>query len=197
MLQSWYSFTYNFWFIAVVGGASRSRSAGAVLDEIERRVAQGHREVVLTGINLGCFRDRAAGYDLPRLVREVGRTPGLERLRLSSIEINHVNDALVAALRETPTATKHLHVPLQSGDDDVLRAMGRRYTTATYLRRLEPLAGEFNLTSDVIVGFPAEDDAAFENTLRTAERVGLTKIHVFPYSPRPGTATAASDAVPP
>ena len=74
--------------------------------EIRRRVEQGHREVVLTGINLGCFRDRAAGYDLPRLVREAGATPGLERLRLSSIEINHVDDALVAALRETPTVAQ-------------------------------------------------------------------------------------------
>ena len=75
--------------------------------------------------------------------------------------------------------------------------MRRRYTTATYLRRLEPLADEFNLTSDVIVGFPAEDEAAFERTLRTVERAGLTKVHVFPYSPRPGTATAADDPVPP
>ena len=78
---------------------------------------------------------------LPRLVREAGATPGVERLRLSSIEINHVDDELVAALRETPAVARHLHVPLQSGDDGVLRAMGRRYTVATYLRRLEPLAG--------------------------------------------------------
>jgi threonylcarbamoyladenosine tRNA methylthiotransferase MtaB len=153
--------------------------------------------VVLTGINLGCFRDRAAGFDLPRLVREAGATPGLERLRLSSIEINHVDASLVAALRETPTATRHLHVPLQSGDDRVLAAMRRRYSTATYLRRLEPLAGEFNLTTDVIVGFPAEDDAAFDATLRTVERAGLTKVHVFPYSPRPGTVTEAADPVAP
>jgi threonylcarbamoyladenosine tRNA methylthiotransferase MtaB len=168
-----------------------------VLDEIRRRVAQGHREVVLTGINLGCYRDRSAGYDLPRLVREAGETPGLERLRLSSIEINHVNDRLIRALRETPAASRHLHVPLQSGDDGVLRAMGRRYTVATYLRRLAPLREDFNLTSDAIVGFPTEDEGAFENTLRTARDAGLTKIHVFPYSPRPGTLTAADDAVPP
>ena len=102
-IQDGCSFSCNFCVIPLVRGASRSRSADAVLGEIRRRVAQGHREVVLTGINLGCFRDRAAGYDLPRLVREAGATPGLERLRLSSIEINHVNDALVAALRETPT----------------------------------------------------------------------------------------------
>jgi len=194
-IQDGCSFSCNFCVIPLVRGGSRSRSADAVLAEIRRRVAQGHREVVLTGINLGCFRDRAAGYDLPRLVREAGATPGLDRLRLSSIEINHVNDELVAALRETPTVGPHLHVPLQSGDDGVLRAMRRRYTVDTYLRRLEPLAGEFNLTSDVIVGFPAEDDAAFEQTLRTVERAGITKVHVFPYSPRPGTVTAADDPV--
>jgi threonylcarbamoyladenosine tRNA methylthiotransferase MtaB len=196
-IQDGCSFSCNFCVIPLVRGASRSRSAEAVLAEIRRRVAQGHPEVVLTGINLGCFRDRAAGYDLPRLVREAGATPGLERLRLSSIEINHVSDALLAALRETPTASKHLHVPLQSGDDRVLKAMRRRYSVSTYLRRLEPVAGEFNLTSDVIVGFPAEDDAAFDTTLRTVERAGITKVHVFPYSPRPGTVTAAADPVPP
>jgi threonylcarbamoyladenosine tRNA methylthiotransferase MtaB len=196
-IQDGCSFSCNFCVIPLVRGSSRSRSAAAVLGEIERRVAHGHREVVLTGINLGCFRDRAAGYDLPRLVRDAGATPGLERLRLSSIEINHVNDALVAALRETPTASRHLHVPLQSGDDGVLRAMRRRYDIDTYLRRLEPLAEDFNLTSDVIVGFPSEDDAAFERTLHTVERAGLTKVHVFPYSPRPGTATAGNDPVAP
>jgi threonylcarbamoyladenosine tRNA methylthiotransferase MtaB len=194
-VQDGCSFSCNFCVIPLVRGASRSRSAEAVLGEIRRRVAQGHREVVLTGINLGCYRDRAAGYDLPRLVREAGTL--VERLRLSSIEINHVNDELIRALRETPTVAKHLHVPLQSGDDGVLRAMGRRYTVATYLRRLAPLQDEFNLTSDVIVGFPTEDERAFANTLATAHAAGLTKIHVFPYSPRPGTKTSGLDAVPP
>jgi threonylcarbamoyladenosine tRNA methylthiotransferase MtaB len=196
-IQDGCSFSCNFCVIPLVRGASRSRRAEAVLAEIRRRVAQGHREVVLTGINLGCFRDRDAGYGLARLVREAGAVEGLARLRLSSIEINHVNDELVAALRDTPTVARHLHVPLQSGDDAVLRAMGRRYTTATYLRKLAPLADDFNLTSDVIVGFPAEDEAAFANTLRTVERAGLAGVHVFPYSPRPGTVTAADDAVGP
>jgi threonylcarbamoyladenosine tRNA methylthiotransferase MtaB len=159
-------------------------------------VAQGHPEVVLTGVNLGCFRDRESGYTLARLIREAGAVPGLRRLRLSSIEINHVGDDLIAAMRETPTVARHLHVPLQSGDDAVLRAMGRRYSVETYLRKLAPLE-DFNLTSDAIVGFPAEDNAAFEQTLETARRARLTKVHVFPYSPRPGTATAAADTVPP
>jgi threonylcarbamoyladenosine tRNA methylthiotransferase MtaB len=196
-IQDGCSFSCNFCVIPLVRGASRSRAADAVLREIRKRVEQGHREVVLTGINLGCFRDRGGGHTLASLVRAAGATPGLARLRLSSIEINHVDARLVAALRETPTVSKHLHVPLQSGDDGVLTAMRRRYTVATYLRRLEPLAAEFNLTSDVIVGFPTEDDAAFENTLRTVECAGLTKVHVFPYSPRPGTVTAGDDRVPP
>jgi len=194
-VQDGCSFSCSFCVIPLVRGASRSRPAEAVLAEIRRRVGQGHREVVLTGINLGCYRDRSSGYSLTRLVREAGAVEGLARLRLSSIEINHVNDELVAALRETPAVSRHLHVPLQSGDDGVLRAMGRRYTGTAYLRRIEPLS-DFNLTTDVIVGFPGEDEEAFRHTLRLVERARITKVHVFPYSPRPGTATAARDSVP-
>jgi threonylcarbamoyladenosine tRNA methylthiotransferase MtaB len=195
-VQDGCSFSCNFCVIPLVRGPSRSRRAGAVLAEIGKRVRQGHREIVLTGINLGCYRDREAGYALARLVREAGRVPGLERLRLSSIEINHVSGELVAALRETRVVAKHLHVPLQSGDDGILRAMGRRYTAQTYLRRLEPFA-DFNLTTDVIVGFPGEDEMAFRRTLDVVARAGITKVHVFPYSPRPGTVTAEADTVPP
>jgi threonylcarbamoyladenosine tRNA methylthiotransferase MtaB len=195
-VQDGCSFSCNFCVVPLVRGRSRSRRAAAVLGEIRRRVDQGHREVVLTGINLGCYRDREAGYTLARLLREAGAIPGLARLRLSSIEVNHVSDELVAALRETPTLARHLHVPLQSGDDHVLRAMARRYTSSTYLRRLEGLA-DFNLTTDVIVGFPAEDELAFRRTLRLVREAGITKVHVFPYSPRPGTRTAAEDPVSP
>jgi threonylcarbamoyladenosine tRNA methylthiotransferase MtaB len=193
-VQDGCSFSCNFCVIPFVRGASRSRRANAVVAEVGRRVAQGHREIVLTGINLGCYRDREAGYDLPRLIREVGAMPGLARLRLSSIEVNHLTEPLVAALCETPTVSRHLHVPLQSGDDAILRAMARRYDVATYLRRVA-LAEGFNLTTDVIVGFPGEDDRAFEQTLRVVEAAGATKVHVFPYSPRPGTVTAGEDTV--
>jgi threonylcarbamoyladenosine tRNA methylthiotransferase MtaB len=195
-IQDGCSFSCNFCVIPLVRGASRSRSAEAILREVERRVAQGHREIVLTGINLGCYRDRAAGFKLPRLVREVGAVAGLARLRLSSIEVNHVDNELVTALRETSTVSRHLHVPLQSGDDGVLRDMARRYTSSTYLRRLEPLA-DFNLTTDAIVGFPTETEEAFQRTLDVVDAAGVTKVHVFPYSPRPGTHTATSDPMPP
>jgi threonylcarbamoyladenosine tRNA methylthiotransferase MtaB len=194
-VQDGCSFSCSFCVIPLVRGASRSRAADAVLAEVRRRVAQGHKEVVLTGINLGCYRDRAAGYKLPRLVREVGAVPGLARLRLSSIEVNHLDEELAAALRETPAVAKHLHVPLQSGCDEVLRAMGRRYQATTFLRRLA-LVPDFNVTTDVIVGFPAEDESAFRRTLSVVADGGITKVHVFPYSPRPGTRTAGDDAVP-
>jgi threonylcarbamoyladenosine tRNA methylthiotransferase MtaB len=194
-IQDGCSFSCRFCVIPLVRGATRSRSAAAVLAEVARRAAQGHREIVLTGVNLGCFRDRAAGYTLPRLVREAGEIAGVDRLRLSSIEVNHLTDELVAALRETAVVSHHLHVPLQSGDDRVLAAMGRRYTVEGYLAKLAPLS-DFNLTSDVIVGFPEEDDDAFERTLETFAAARLTKVHVFPYSPRPGTATAERDPVP-
>jgi threonylcarbamoyladenosine tRNA methylthiotransferase MtaB len=194
-VQDGCSFSCRFCVVPLVRGPSRSRRAEAVLGEIRRRVEQGHREVVLTGINLGCYRDREAGYRLGRLVREAGATPGLDRLRLSSIEVNHVDAELVDALRETATVSAHLHVPLQSGDDVILRAMGRRYSSETYLRRVAPLT-DFNLTTDVIVGFPGEDEAAFRRTLDVVAQTGITKVHVFPYSPRPGTETAAEDTVP-
>ena len=194
-VQDGCSFSCSFCVIPQVRGESRSRPVGAVLAEVGRRVAQGHREIVLTGINLGCYRDRAAGCDLPRLVREVGNTPGLDRLRLSSIEVNHLSGTLLSALRETSAVSRHLHVPLQSGDDRVLRAMRRRYDAATYLRRVARAEG-FNLTTDVIVGFPAEDERAFGNTLDVVAEAGITKVHVFPYSPRPGTLTAAADPIP-
>ncbi|HEX6490200.1 MAG TPA: MiaB/RimO family radical SAM methylthiotransferase [Gaiellaceae bacterium] len=193
-VQDGCSFSCSFCVVPLVRGHSRSRPAEAVLSEIRRRVAQGHREVVLTGINLGCYRDREAGYTLPRLVRAAGELPGLVRLRLSSIEVNHVNAELVSALRETPTLARHLHVPLQSGDDRVLRAMARRYTSDTFLRKLEGLE-DFNLTTDVIVGFPGEDGRAFRRTLEVVRRARATKLHVFPYSPRPGTRTEAEDTV--
>jgi threonylcarbamoyladenosine tRNA methylthiotransferase MtaB len=195
-IQDGCSFSCAFCVIPLVRGATRSRSAEAVLGEIRRRAAQGHREVVLTGVNLGCFRDRAAGLTLAGLIREAGAIDGLERLRLSSIEVNHVTSDLIDAMRETPVVSRHLHVPLQSGDDDVLRAMGRRYTTGQYRSRLERL-DDFNLTTDVIVGFPTEDDRAFANTLAAVAGAGITRVHVFPYSPRPGTRTAAHDPVSP
>lgn len=190
----------SFCIIPTTRGPAESRGREAILRDARRRLAEGHPELVLTGINIGVFAG-PGGSDLADLVREVGELPGLVRLRVSSIEPATVGDRLLAAMRETPTVAPHLHIPLQSGDDRVLAAMGRRYRSAGYrdacARAREALPG-LNLTTDAIVGFPGEDDAAFAATLAVVEEIGMGKVHVFPYSPRPGTRAAAlADQVPP
>ena len=180
--------------IPTVRGAARSRPASGVLQEVEHRVAQGQREMVMTGISVGDYRDPERGLDLGELLVQAARVPGVERVRLSSVEVIHVRDSLIAALREEPKVCPHLHVPLQSGDDAVLAAMGRHYTASEYLdaiRALRSAVPGVNLTTDVIVGFPTEDGAAFQNTLDLVEIAGISRVHTFPYSSRPGTAAEA------
>jgi threonylcarbamoyladenosine tRNA methylthiotransferase MtaB len=185
--------TCAYCIIPTVRGKARSRPAGAVLDEVRRRVEQGQPEMVMTGISVGDYRDPEGGLELGELMAEAARVPGVDRVRLSSVEVIHVKDSLLAALRDEPKVCPHLHVPLQSGDDDVLRAMGRHYDSAQYLdaiERLREAVPHVNVTADVIVGFPTEDEAAFERTLRFVERAGITRVHAFSYSPRPGTVAA-------
>jgi threonylcarbamoyladenosine tRNA methylthiotransferase MtaB len=198
-VQDGCSFACTYCVIPQVRGASRSRTAGAVLAEVGRRAVQGHREVVLTGINLGCFRDRAAGMRLADLLVAVADVPGIERVRLSSIEVNHLTDALLDALSH-PRVAVHLHVPMQSGDDGVLRSMRRHYSAETFLarmRRARARVAGVNLTTDAIVGHPAETEPAFAATLATVAEAGFTKVHVFPYSPRPGTTDGDRPGVAP
>ncbi len=177
--------------IPTVRGAARSRPAAAVLDEVRARVAQGQPEVVMTGISVGDYRDPREGLELGELMARAARVEGVERVRLSSVEVIHVRDSLIQALREEPKVCPHLHVPMQSGDDGVLRAMGRHYTASEYLEAIESLRGAVpgvNLTTDIIVGFPNEDEAAFERTLGLVRAAGISRVHAFSYSPRPGTA---------
>jgi threonylcarbamoyladenosine tRNA methylthiotransferase MtaB len=187
--------------IPTVRGSARSRPAQAVLEEARRRVEQGQPEMVLTGISVGDYRDPVSGLELGDLMCEIARVPGVERVRLSSVEVIHVKDSLVRALTEEPKVCPHLHIPLQSGDDDVLRAMGRHYTAAEYLDHVAALrrpVPAVNVTTDVIVGFPTEDGRAFERTLQAVDAAGITRVHTFSYSPRPGTvAERLGDRVPP
>ena len=197
-VQDGCTFGCAFCVIPRVRGASRSRPLRAVLDEGRRRIAQGHRELVVTGVNLGLYRDPDARARLAGVLIGLAELDGVARIRLSSIEVNHLSRELCEALAH-PRVCPHLHVPLQSGDDDVLRAMRRRYDTAAYARRIESVREHvpgLNLTGDVIVGFPAEDGPAFERTVATVAELGFSRLHVFPYSPRPGTRTAGDDPVP-
>jgi threonylcarbamoyladenosine tRNA methylthiotransferase MtaB len=187
--------------IPSVRGGARSRPASGVLAEVRRRVAEGQPEMVMTGISVGDYRDPEQGLELGELMIEVARVPGVERVRLSSVEVIHVKASLLRALATEPKVCPHLHVPMQSGDDDVLRAMGRHYSSAEYLdhiARLHAEAPQVNVTTDVIVGFPTEDPAAFERTLAVIDAAGISRVHAFSYSPRPGTAAEAlGDRVPP
>jgi threonylcarbamoyladenosine tRNA methylthiotransferase MtaB len=157
--------------------------------------------MVMTGISVGDYRDPERGLELGELMEEVARVGGVERVRLSSVEVIHVRDSLVRALGREPKVCPHLHIPMQSGDDAVLEAMGRHYDSAEYLAAVAALrraVPHVNVTTDVIVGFPAEDDAAFQRTLHAVDAAGITRVHTFSYSPRPGTVAAdLGDQVPP
>ena len=186
--------------IPTVRGAARSRPAAAVLAEVARRVSAGQAEMVMTGISVGDYRDPERGLELGDLMMAVARVPGVQRVRLSSVEVIHVKDSLLTALAGEPKVCPHLHVPMQSGDDDVLRAMGRHYSAAEYLEhiaRLRAAVPGVNVTTDVIVGFPTEDEVAFTRTLDAVDAAGISRVHAFSYSPRPGTAAAElGDRVP-
>jgi threonylcarbamoyladenosine tRNA methylthiotransferase MtaB len=186
--------------IPTVRGSARSRPASAVLAEVRERVAQGQPEIVVTGISVGDYRDPEQGRELGELMVAIAAVPGVQRVRLSSVEVIHVKESLLHALAQEPKICPHLHIPMQSGDDDVLRDMGRHYASAEYLahvRALRARVPDVNVTTDVIVGFPTEDDKAFERTLGAIDAAGISRAHVFPYSPRPGTVAAAlGDRVP-
>ena len=176
-------------------GNSRSVPMGAVVAQIRRLVENGYREVVLTGVDITSY-----GADLPgrpslgRLVRSILRTvPDLERLRLSSIDSIEADDALVAALAEEERLMPHLHLSLQHGDDLILKRMKRRHLRADALRFVETvrrLRPDVVFGADLIAGFPTEDEAMFARSLSIVEEAGLTFLHVFPFSPRPGTPAA-------
>ncbi|HLJ04192.1 MAG TPA: MiaB/RimO family radical SAM methylthiotransferase [Solirubrobacteraceae bacterium] len=180
--------------IPTVRGSARSRPASAVLREVAQRVSQGQPEMVMTGISVGDYRDPERGLELGELMVEVARVPGVERVRLSSVEVIHVKDSLVRALADEPKVCPHLHIPMQSGDDEVLRAMGRHYTAAEYLahvRALRAAVPHVNVTTDVIVGFPTESLRAFERTLELLDAASISRVHTFSYSARPGTVAAS------
>ncbi|GBE57326.1 threonylcarbamoyladenosine tRNA methylthiotransferase MtaB [bacterium BMS3Abin01] len=184
--------------IPQVRGLPRSRRAEQVLAEAAARVEEGYGELVISGINVGAYRE--GGRGLPALLERTAALGGLKRLRLSSIETLHVNEELLMVMAACPVFGSHLHIPLQSGADGVLAAMGRRYDTSLYAERLNlarSLLPAVNITTDVMVGFPGESDAAFADTMSFVAEMGFSKIHVFPYSPRPGTAAAEMDGAVP
>jgi threonylcarbamoyladenosine tRNA methylthiotransferase MtaB len=184
----------SFCIIPKVRGAAVSRPLESAVAEARRLAENGYREIVLTGVHLGSYgKDLAKRSLLPDLVERLLGVPGLGRVRLSSIEANEVGDPLLDLMAAEPRFCPHLHLPLQSGDDEVLRAMRRRYNARQFLdacARASARVDDPGLTTDVIVGFPGETEERFRNTLDLCRRAGFSRIHVFPYSRRRGTDAA-------
>lgn len=182
--------------VPYVRGRERSRPLQDVREEAGRLVAAGHIEIVLTGIHVGRYHSED-GNCLADAARKLLELPGLQRLRVSSLEAMEVSDALLDIAAADGRFCPHFHLPLQSGDDNVLAAMRRTYTVAEFLGKVKTIRERFNrpaLTTDVMIGFPGETDAQFEQTLEVCRQAGFSRIHVFPYSPRKGTPAAAMRA---
>ncbi len=176
-------------------GPFRSRAPEAILNEVERLVAKGYLEIVLTGVHTGAYgRDLTGGIDLAGLLKKIVRIPGLQRLRISSVDPLDFTPELKAMLTGEEVICPHYHIPLQSGDDTILERMGRRYSSSYYLDLIASLRSRrprAAFTSDVMVGFPGETEEQFQNTMAVVKEAALAAIHVFPFSPRRGTPAAA------
>lgn len=182
----------SYCIIPYVRGKCRSKKMEDVIHEVETLVMNGYREVVLTGIHTGNY-----GVDFntnfASLLRELVKIKGLYRLRISSIEITELTEEVLSVLERSSVIVDHLHIPLQAGSDSVLKGMNRKYDLAYFkdkldqIRRIRP---SISITTDIIVGFPEESDACFNETLAVAKSFAFSKIHVFPYSIRTGTKAA-------
>jgi threonylcarbamoyladenosine tRNA methylthiotransferase MtaB len=187
----------SFCVIPYVRGNSRSLPLPRILEEVNTLVDAGYREVVISGINLGRwgrdFGPSAAGVTFPDLIRSILVHTSLEKLRISSVEPMDWSDELIQLVAESPRVAKHAHVPMQSGSDRILRKMHRRYRPWHYRGRIEKIRAAMStaaIGADVMVGFPGESAADFEETRRLVEELPFTYLHVFTYSPRPGTPAA-------
>ncbi len=170
-----------------------------IIADIKNLVYQGHDEIVLTGIHIGKFgvdllSKKTAIKTLPGLVLEILKNTGVKRLRLSSIEINEIDESLIDVIRNNrPRIAPHLHIPLQSGSDNVLKAMNRKYDGNFFISAVENIKKaipDITLTTDIIVGFPGETDEDFISTVDMVKNIDFSRLHVFKYSKRPGTKAA-------
>ncbi len=197
-IQDGCNFMCSFCLIPFARGHERSRRMDDTVREAEALVARGHRELVLTGVNIGRYTQD--GSSLLDLIQRLEHITGLERIRISSIEPTTVPDDLLEHMATSTKLCRHLHLPLQSGDDGILQAMNRRYSVSDYAKFVEKAmrtVPDLGLGTDVLIGFPGESDAQFANTLAAATDLPFSYLHVFSYSKRPGTAAVRmADAVP-
>ena len=189
----------SYCIIPYARGRVRSKDKASVIKEVTKLVNNGYKEIVLTGIHTGRY-----GIDinttLEELLKELVEIPNIYRIRLSSIEINEITPGIIKLLKENKVMAKHLHIPLQSGSNKILKLMNRRYNKEEFKNMITKIKEipNISLTTDLIVGFPNETEEDFKETLDTLNEIKFTKIHTFPYSRRNGTPAAAMEnQVPP
>ena len=185
----------SYCIIPYVRGKSRSRDPQAVINEIKTLVKNGYQEIVITGIHTGGYGKDLPNYSFSKLIADILKNvPELLSLRISSIEATEIDDDFLALLASYKNIANHLHIPLQSGSETVLRRMNRRYRVADFLLTLQKIRHvrpTIAITSDVIVGFPGESDAEFISTKQFIEKAAFSELHVFPFSKRENTAAAS------
>ncbi len=183
----------TFCIIPWARGLMRSRKPESVIEQAKKLVEAGYLEIVLTGIHTGGYGEDLENYNLAKLLVDLHQVEGLKRIRISSIEASQITDEVIDVINHSNKLCRHLHVPLQAGDDEVLKRMRRKYTTAEFREKMiqvrEALPG-VALTTDVIVGFPGETEEQFANGYRFIQEIGFAELHVFPYSMRSGTPAA-------
>lgn len=183
----------SYCIVPYVRGPERSREATSVLAEVRNLAKSGYREVTLLGQNVNSYAD-SAGTDFPQLLRMVARESGIERIRFMTSHPKDLTQDLIDVIASEPNVCNHVHLPAQSGSDDILRSMNRRYTSSSYMdivRRLKEAIPGIAITTDLIVGYPGETDADFEQTLDLVRDVRFDAAFTFVYSPRQGTRAAA------
>ncbi len=188
--------------VPLARGRSRSDSIEHVFETVEKLVARRHKEIVLTGVHIGMYgKDLKPATSLLYVIKKIEPIPGLERIRLSSLEPNEINDDLLDWIVNSNKICHHFHVPLQNGDDDILKRMKRNYNVEFFenvIRKIKQRLPHCGLGTDVIVGFPGETEKNFQNSVQLIERLPFSYLHVFSYSKRPGTKAAQfSDQVEP
>lgn len=184
----------TFCIIPWARGRIRSEKPEKVVEGARELVANGHVELVLTGIHTGAYGEDFKAYKFADLLAELVEVRGLKRLRISSIEATELTDDVLAVLASSNVVTNHLHVPIQSGSNWVLKAMNRKYDLAKFednIKRIRTILPDVSITTDIIVGFPGETAEMFTESLETVKRIGFSELHVFPYSVRSGTKAAA------
>jgi threonylcarbamoyladenosine tRNA methylthiotransferase MtaB len=192
-VQDGCNYSCSYCAIPMARGRSRSIAVDDVINEIKLYESLGYKEIVLTGIHLGTYgTDMKPNKSLSILLDNILKNTNVSRIRLSSLEIKEIDDELIELLKEDRVC-KHLHIPLQSGDDNILKLMNRTYSTKDFLWGIERILKkmpEISIGTDVIVGFPGEGEVEFENTKKLIESIPFSYLHVFPYSPRPKTKAA-------